>query len=72
MGYALAFGACIVCKQPFSFNPVRVPSLLIDGRREPVCRSCMRRANILRQQEGKPLLTIHPHAYEGCPEEELE
>lgn len=71
MGFALAHADCIACGQPFSFNPVRVPSIRVNGVREPVCEPCMTRANVTRAAAGRPLLTILPGAYEPADESEM-
>jgi hypothetical protein len=70
-GYVLAFGGCISCHRPFSFNPHKVPSIRIDGVREPVCLSCMEEANSRRVAAGDPPHRIEPDAYEALPEGEL-
>jgi len=67
----MAFGKCIVCRNPFAFNPVRVPSLMVDGNREPVCRTCILRVNPLREAKGLPPIEILPDAYAPCEEGEL-
>ena len=36
-GYVTGYGDCIVCARPFTFNPVRVPSITVNGEREPIC-----------------------------------
>lgn len=71
MGYALAFSACCSCHRVFGYNPIRVPSVRVNGVREPVCRECIERANPLRKQAGLPELVIHPDAYEPVEESEL-
>jgi hypothetical protein len=71
MGYALVFGSCISCMRTFGFNPLRVPSIRVNGEKEPVCRECIERANPLRKKNGLPEFTIHPEAYEPVNENEL-
>jgi hypothetical protein len=71
MGYAFVLGACIVCKQPFTFHPHLVPSVVINGVREPICESCVRAANPLRRARGLPEIEIHPRAYDVAEESEL-
>ena len=71
MGYALGMGTCYACKQPFAFNPNKVPSIRIDGVREPVCGHCMELVNKRREEMGLPPHTIHPDAYEAVDENEL-
>ena len=71
MGYALMFGTCIGCKKPFGFNPNRVPSIRVDGQREPVCLECVSLANPERIARGLEPIVPHPQAYEPCNEDEL-
>jgi hypothetical protein len=71
MGYALAMGHCIHCQVPFAFNPIRVPSIRVNGKREPVCEACAKRINEFRASHGLDTWDIAPDAYEGVAEEEL-
>ena len=71
MGYAIVYGPCVACKVPFGFNPNRVPSVRVNGEREPICRACVERANPLRVAKGLEPIRILPDAYEPCREEEL-
>ena len=68
---ALCAGFCIGCKRLFTFNPMRVPSLAIDGAREPICRSCVDSANPRRLANGLEPIVPLPDAYEACLETEL-
>jgi len=61
-------GSCFGCSRPFSFNPMRVPSIRVDGDRKPVCQSCINRANALRKAQGLPQHEVHPDAYEPARE----
>ena len=70
-GYISVYGACIACKQMFAFNPLHVPSVPIEGIREPVCEACMAILNEERRRHGLPAVPIHPAAYEGEPEENV-
>jgi len=69
MSYMFVLGACISCGMPFSFNPRYVPSVRVQGTREPVCKGCVERENARRIETGSdmPQLEIHPNAYD--PEE---
>lgn len=72
MGFALMMAPCILCGRVFGFNPVRVPSVMVRGRREPVCETCHKAAQEKQRAAGvevwpDPL----PGAYEGAPEEEV-
>lgn len=72
MGYALAMGTCFACHQPFTFNPVRVPSIRINGSREPICQSCVEKANPMRIANGLKPIVPAPDAYDACEEGELD
>jgi hypothetical protein len=67
MAYMSVIGACYACKRPFSFNADRVPSIPIDGVREPICEDCMAMINAKRKEKGLEPFAILPGAYE--PEE---
>jgi len=71
MGYALMTSECIGCHRIFSYNPVRVPSIRINGSREPVCMSCVERANPQRIANGLEPIVPHHDAYTACDESEL-
>jgi hypothetical protein len=71
MGYAFAHGDCYGCGRLFSFNPLRVPSLPVDGVRQPICEACVARANPLRVANGLPPIVPFPDAYEPVDENEL-
>lgn len=66
-GYMFAFSACFGCKRPFSYNPERVPSVVVDGVREPICQECVTRVNPLRLAKGLEPIAVLSGAYE--PEE---
>ena len=72
MGYALATGSCLTCQQVFTFNPVRVPSFRVNGKREPLCSRCIEIINQKRVAAGVPAFVIAPDAYDACDEQELE
>jgi hypothetical protein len=71
MGYVFCYGRCCNCGGLFTFNPMKVPSVQVRGQKEPVCRSCMERANAHRKAAGVEPHFIHPDAYEACDENEL-
>lgn len=71
MGCAICTGTCAACGRLFMFNPVRVPSVRINGEREPVCEACMNAANVERTKRGLEPFPILPDAYEPCDEAEL-
>jgi hypothetical protein len=70
-GYAFCMAACIGCGRIFSFNPLRVPSLTVNGTREPICLGCVARVNPRRIANGLDAIVPLPDAYEPCPENEL-
>lgn len=72
MGYVQALGHCALCGAVFTFNPLRVPSVRIDGSRRPVCERCVTtRINPARRSQGLEDLVVAPDAYEAIHEEEL-
>lgn len=64
MGYLMVLGECWACKRLFTFSAERVPSVPIEGVRQPICRTCVERANVERAASGRPLITILPGAYD--------
>lgn len=65
MAWMFVLGECVVCRSLFSFNADRVPSIVVRGTREPVCRACVERANPLREKNGLQQIVILPGAYEA-------
>ena len=49
----LAMSACVGCKRPFSYNPHRVPSVTVNGTREPICQQCVEKYNPIRTAKGQ-------------------
>jgi hypothetical protein len=66
--WAILFGICCACSRTIAFNPHKVPSLMINGSREPLCRECAERWNELHPEMARPIME---GAYEHFPEEEL-
>lgn len=64
MAWLTCMGACVVCGKLFEFNPELVPSVLVNGRKEPVCRTCIETANPKRKAKGLPEIPILPGAYD--------
>jgi hypothetical protein len=71
-------GTCWSCKNVFTFNADHVPSIPIDPtcnrpadmggdpakcEREPLCSTCITRANIKRRASGQEPIYVHPDAY---------
>ena len=72
MGVAFMIAPCLVCKQPFTFNPIRVPSLRVKGVKEPICKGCHEVLNEMRIEKGvPPFPEPHPDAYKACDEMDL-
>lgn len=67
MGYAIVMGFCIACKSPVSFNPHKVPSIRVNGVKEPLCRSCAERWSVIH----KTPVPFLDEAYEPVAEEDL-
>jgi hypothetical protein len=68
-GYYWAIGHCINCGNMISFNPDYVPSIRVDGEKEPLCRGCAQKWNqIHRISKGLEPVSIHPQAYQPQPE----
>jgi len=64
MGYMYVLGDCWACHRLFTFSAERVPSIVVDGQREPVCRDCITLANEQRKAKGMDLIVVLPGAYE--------
>ena len=70
MGYFFALGRCICCGRRFTFHPERVPSLIVEDEREPVCRACVDKINPVRKANGLDEIVPLPGAYEPGSEED--
>jgi len=72
MGFVQVFSACAVCRVPFFYNPMTVPSARLDGGpRQPLCRSCVDQINIRRAARGMAPIVPLPDAYDACDEGDL-
>lgn len=73
MGVAIVISPCAGCGVPFGYNPHRVPSLrrTLDSPREPICLSCVERANPIRKARGLPEIEVLEGAYDAIPESTL-
>ena len=72
MGYAMCAGSCINCHKVIMFNPVRVPSIVVNGSREPLCLDCYEEWNrIHRTSKGLEKVPLQSDAYGFCDENEL-
>lgn len=63
-GYMFVMGQCFGCKAPMTFNADKVPSIRIDGKRQPICSDCVERVNPQRRANGLDPIAVHPNAYE--------
>lgn len=72
MGYCFVWGACVNCHAPIAYNPIRVPSLTVNGHKEPLCEACFNKWNeIHRTSKGLAPLPLNPDAYKPCNEADL-
>ena len=72
MGYAFMVGTCVGCKRTISFNPSKVPSIIVGGVKEPICAPCIKEVNKAKAEQGIELWPEpHPDAYLPCDENEL-
>ena len=71
MGFASCLGTCFGCGGLFHFNPNIVPSIRVKGVKEPVCESCVKRANPEREKNGLEPIVIREGAYEAADESEV-
>lgn len=69
--YAILLVTCINCGKMFGCNPHLVPSIRIEGKKEPVCRECTEDYNRRREKEGLGTFPILEGAYEPLREEDL-
>ena len=65
MGYMMLIAECINCGRTMTCNPGRVPSIRVNGVREPVCRKCIEEANPQRIAKGLEPFVIPEGAYEA-------
>ena len=64
-----ALGECYACHRPFTFSVTRVPSVVVEGIRQPICRACVERVNPRRIANGLEPIVPLPGAYE--PDDEF-
>ena len=65
MAFMYCHSVCCNCKAPISFNPERVPSLRVNGGREPLCAGCFAEWNrIHRTSRGLTPEPLQPDAFE--------
>lgn len=71
MAFALVFSPCVSCGRTFGYNPNFVPSVKVNGVREPACQSCIEASNPIRIANGLDPWVIQPGAYDAVDENEL-
>lgn len=71
MGLVFVTGPCYCCGSIISFHPNLVPSIQVEGVREPVCSICIDKANPEREKRGLDPITIPEGAYEAADESEI-
>jgi len=65
MALMYVHGFSVACRKPLSFNADRVPSIRVEGVREPLCEGCFHKWNkIHRTDKGLELIPLNPDAYE--------
>lgn len=64
MSCYVCIASCIGFKTIFGFNPDLVPSITIDGVRQPICQDCVERVNPRRVANGLEPIVPLPGAYE--------
>lgn len=66
MAYMSVIADCIACGRKISCNPNFVPSIRVNGIKEPLCKNCFKRWNeIHRVSKGLEPIPLHPEAYES-------
>lgn len=68
MGYMWCMALCFRCKTCFGFNPHKVPSVTVNGTREPICLNCVTAVNPKRIANGLEPIVPLPGAYEAMDE----
>jgi len=64
MGYVMLTANCCNCQRFFMSNPDFVPSIRINGVKEPLCRDCFDKWNELhRTSKGLEPVELNPEAY---------
>jgi len=71
MGYVSCVGACYICRRLFEFNARLVPSIRVQGKRQPVCATCVEQWNAARGRAGLAPVVPIAGAYEAASESEV-
>jgi len=70
-GWVVVLSPCFGCGRTFGYNPHLVPSVVVQGDRQPVCADCVERVNPRRVANGLEPIRPLPSAYEPLQAEEL-
>lgn len=70
MGVYTFNGICFCCGKHFSFHPNKVPVVIIDDVKQPVCEDCVKKVNPMRIAKGLPPITYESDAYKTALDEE--
>ena len=69
MGYMFVMATCISCGNSITFNPHKVPSIRVKGVREPLCKVCFEKWNVIhRTSKGLDPVPLDPEAYKPVSE----
>ncbi len=60
MGYMMLMATCCNCRAMMTCNPDLVPSIRVNGIKEPLCRTCAEEWEKIHDKHG----TIRSGAYE--------
>lgn len=71
MGYFCITSTCAVCRALITYHPHKVPSVRVEGVRQPICRPCVDEINPLRVEHGLPAIPIQDGAYDAADESDL-
>lgn len=72
MGYFMLITSCYMCKRVFTCNPDKVPSVKIEGVKEPICESCVKWMQQRQREMGVPVWADPlPGAYDAADEDEV-
>jgi len=64
MPFMFVAGECVSCHCLITFSPSHVPSIRVNGSREPLCVACFTRWNELhRVSKGLEPVEAHPLAW---------
>ena len=70
MGYMMMVSPCVNCGKTLICNPDAVPSIRVNGTKEPLCENCFNEWNeIHRTSKGLEPVKLNPKAYEPAEEE---